>query len=98
MKRAFLVLAVLCVPGCSKKTSLTAEDTAYIRTTMELLRARASFTPNEDSSQLKFSLDSVYRRDHTSAAEYQKQSAALANNPKHAAMVFDAINDSISKK
>ncbi len=98
MKWAPLVLAVLAVIGCTKKPSLTSEDAAYIQTTVELLRARANFAPNEDSLLIKFSLDSVYRRDHTSAAEYQKQSAALAEDPKHAAAVFDAINDSIAKK
>ena len=98
MKCTLYILAVLCIAACTTKPGLSSKDIAYVQTTVDLLRTRANFAPNEDSVQIKFSMDSVYRRHHTSAAEYQKQSAALADDPKRAGMVFDAINDSIAKK
>ena len=98
MNRVIVVVATLSIIGCAKKPSVTSEDVPFIQTTVDLLRTRANFGPNEDSAHITFSLDSVYRRHHTSAAEYQKQSSALADDPKHAGVVFDAINDSIAKK
>ncbi|HET6399977.1 MAG TPA: hypothetical protein VFH95_01125 [Candidatus Kapabacteria bacterium] len=98
MKKIFFVLAVLFVAACAKKPSLNDADTEYIRTTVDLLKTRANFAVGEDSVHIKYSLDSVYRRHHTSAAEYRTQTVSLATDPKHAEAVFAAISDSISKK
>jgi hypothetical protein len=98
MKRSFFALAVLCIVACTSKPRITNDDIAYIRTTIDLLKTRANFTLAEDSAHFKYSLDSVYRRHHTSAAEYRTQTISLVDDPKHAEAVFAAINDSISKK
>src|SRR5581483_5492204 len=98
MKQAIIVLAILCIVGCSKKPSLNAEDIAYVQTTVDLLHVRANFATNMDSAQITFSLDTVYRRHRTAQAEYRNRSAALADDPKHAEAVFSAISDSISKQ
>ncbi len=93
-----LVLSVLLVISCGGKPSLNDEDTDYVRTTLDLLRTRANFIPTEDSTQIKLSLDSVYRRHHTSAADYKAKTVALANDAKRTEAIFGVINDSISKK
>ena len=98
MKRFFLVLLATFAYGCVSKPSVNEEDIEYIQTTMDLLKARANFAVEEDSIHLKLSLDSVYQRHHTSAQAYQKQTISLADDPKHAEIVFTAINDSIAKK
>lgn len=98
MKKLIFVLFVLCVTSCSGKPSLNSSDMNFIRTTVDLLKTRANFAVAEDSSHVKYSLDSAYRRHHTSAVEYRSQTASLADDPKHAEAVFAAINDSISKK
>ncbi len=98
MKTKAWLMVALFVLGCSQKPSVRSEDIAYVQTTVDLLRTRANFAPQMDSAQIQFSLDSVYRRHHTSASEYQQQSAALASDPKNAVVVFAAISDSISKK
>ena len=98
MKRSFFVLAVLAVLACNSKPTLSTDDSEYVRTTVDLLKARANFAEGEDSVRMKLSLDSVYQRHHTSASAYQKQTLSLADDPKHAELVFATINDSIAKK
>jgi hypothetical protein len=98
MRYFILVLSVLCVVACGGKPTLNEEDTDYVRTTLDLLRTRANFIPMEDSTSIKLSLDSVYRRHHTSAEAYKTQTVALSDDPKHTEAIFGAINDSISKK
>jgi hypothetical protein len=98
MKYFICVLFVLSVVACGGKPTLNDEDTDYVRTTLDLLRTRANFIPTEDSTQIKQSLDSVYRRHHTSAADYKAKTVALADDAKRTEAIFGAINDSISKK
>ncbi len=98
MKPLALILIVLFVTACNNKPKLNADDIAYIKTTVDLLKTRANFAAGEDSTLVKLSLDSVYRRHHTSAPEYRTQTVSLANDLQHAEAVFAAINDSISKK
>ncbi len=98
MKRLTLVLIAFLATACNSKPKLNSDDIAYIQTTVDLLKARANFAVGEDSAHINFSLDSVYRRHHTSGAEYRTQTVSLADNPKHAKAVFAAISDSISKK
>ena len=98
MKQPLFVLFVLFVVACSGKTSLTPADTEYVGTTLDLLKTRANFAPAEDSMSIKLSLDSVYRKHHTSAADYQAKTVAFSDDPKRAEVIFGAINDSVSKK
>jgi hypothetical protein len=92
----FLLLALAL--GCSDHSSLNDQDTDYVRTTLDLLKTRANFIPTEDSTHIKLSLDSVYRRHHTSAANYKAQTLAFVDDPKKAEAIFGVINDSIGKK
>jgi len=98
MKRRALVLSVLLVVSCKGKPSITSDDKEYIRTTIDLMRTRANFGAQIDSVHATASLDSVYRLHHTTRNAYTKQSGALANDPKHAALVFNVINDSVGSK
>ncbi len=98
MKYFICIFFVLSVAACSGKSALNDDDTAYIETTLDLLKTRANFIPTEDSMQIKLSLDSVYRRHHTSAANYKAQTLTMTDDPKKAEAIFGAINDSISKK
>jgi len=98
MKPALLFLIALLVSSCAGKVSLTPADTEYIITTLDLLKTRANFASAEDSINIKLSLDSVYRKHHTSAADYQAKTVALSDDRKHAEAIFGAINDSINKK
>jgi hypothetical protein len=92
------VLPVLFVTACGGKPSLNSAETEYVKTTLDLLRTRANFLPAEDSVSIKRSLDSVYRRHHTSAVEYQAQTVSRSNDPDRTGVIFAAINDSIGKK
>lgn len=83
--------------SCGGKPSLNSDDTEYVRTTLDLLRTRANFTPTEDSTSIKRSLDSVYRRHHTSAADYQAQTLSFSDDHDRVSAIFAAINDSIGK-
>jgi hypothetical protein len=98
MKLSFCTLFVALLIGCSDHPSLNEHDGDYVRTTLDILKTRANFVPTEDSMQIKLSLDSVYSRHHTSAEDYKAKTIALSDNPKRAEAIFDAINDSISKK
>jgi hypothetical protein len=98
MKHFFLVQLVFLVCSCSGKPSLNSSDIEYVRTTLDLLHTRAQFIPTEDSVSVERSLDSVYRKHHTSATEYKAQTLSLADEPKRAEVIFNAINDSIGKK
>ncbi len=98
MKQFIFVLSVLFVIACNGKPTLNSTDTEYIRTTLDLLRTRANFLPPEDSMSIKLSLDSVYRRHHTSSAEYQAQTVSLSKDPDRTGVIFAAINDSIGKR
>ncbi len=98
MKLLPFALLAICLLGCSDHPKLSSQDLDYVQTTVDLLRTRANFIPAQDSLSIKRSLDSIYRKHHTSAAEYQAQTLALSNDPKQAEAIFNAINDSISKK
>jgi hypothetical protein len=98
MKYVLFILLSAFAIGCSDHPSLNDQDTGYVRTTLDLLKTRANFIPTEDSIHIKLSLDSVYRRHHTSAAEYKAQTLSFSDDPKRAEVIFGAINDSISKK
>ena len=91
------MIAALLI-GCSDHPSLNTQESEYVRTTLELLKTRANFIPSEDSTHIKLSLDSVYRKHHTSATDYQAKTLALSDDSKLAEAIFGAINDSISKK
>jgi hypothetical protein len=93
----YFLLSALAI-GCSDHPSLNDQDTDYVRTTLDLLKTRANFIPTEDSIHIKLSLDSVYHRHRTSAADYKAQTLVLTDDPKKAEVIFGAINDSISKK
>ena len=98
MKRFFLVLIIPFVVACGGKPTLSPSDTDYVRTTLDLLKTRANFAPNEDSTRIKLSLDSAYQRHHSSAADYQAKTLALSDDPQRAEAIFGAINDSIGRK
>ena len=98
MKSVIFTVLVLSVLSCNGKPSLYSDDVEYIRTTIDLMRTRANFGPETDSAHTKMSLDSVYRRHHTTRETYTKQTASLANDPKHAELVITAINDSVGSK
>jgi hypothetical protein len=98
MKRSLFVLLVFIVLSCKGKPSLSDDDKAYIRTTIDLMRTRANFGPNTDSLHVLQSLDSVYKRHHTSRGAYIQESASLADDPKHAELVLTTINDSVGSK
>jgi hypothetical protein len=98
MRIALCLLLTVIIIGCSDHPSLNSQDTEYVRTTLDLLRTRANFVSTQDSASITLSLDSAYRRHHTSAADYQSKTLALSNDPKKAELIFNAINDSIGKK
>lgn len=98
MRIALCLLLTAIIMGCSDHPSLNSQDTEYVRTTLDLLRTRANFAPTQDSTSISSSLDSVYRRHHTSAADYQAKTLALSADQKRAEGIFNAINDSIGKK
>jgi hypothetical protein len=95
MKQTLLLLTILLVASCKGKPAIDDDDKEYIRTTIDLLRTRAHFGPQTDSAHIVMSLDSVYRRHHTTRDAYTKETSALAGDPKHAELVFNAINDSV---
>ena len=94
MKR-LLVLCLLVVVSCKGKPTLNDDDKQYINTTLDLLRTRANLQPQFDSARIMTALDSVYRLHHTTRGDYKKETIALAEDTKHAELVFNAINDSI---
>ncbi len=96
MKR--LILVPFFLVACGGKPTLTPTDTEYVRTTLDLLKTRANFAPVEDSAHIAFSLDSVYRRHHTSASDYKAQTLSFAGDPKRGEVIFNALNDSVGKK
>jgi hypothetical protein len=98
MRIILCALCAICIFSCKGKPSITSDDKEYIRTTIDLMRTRANFSAQIDSVHATASLDSVYRRHHTTRDAYTKQSGALASDPKHAALVFNAINDSVGSK
>ena len=98
MKIFVSVLIVLSVLACKGKPTLTDDDREYVRTTIDLMRTRANFGPDTVSLHTTLSLDSVYKRHHTTRGAYIQQSATLADDPKHAELVFTAINDSVGSK
>jgi len=99
MKRfAIALLFSIVAIGCSKKGGLSSEDAGYVNTTLDLMRTRANVKPGMDSAVVKSMLDTVYRRHHTSRAEYLAQTSALGDDPKHAEAVYNAIKDSVGIK
>ena len=92
-----LLLLSLIIIGCSGKTSLNDADKEYVRTTLDLLKTRSNFSVQEDSNAVKRSLDSVYKRHHTSAGEYKKETESFSTDRDRTAAIFSAINDSIGK-
>jgi hypothetical protein len=98
MSRVLLVLLALSIVSCKGKPSLDSDDKEYIRTSVDLLRTRAHFGSQTDSAHIVMSLDSVYKRHHTTREAYTKETTALADDPKHAVLIFNAINDSVGSK
>ncbi len=98
MKHIPTLLLILLMLSCKGKPSLSDDDKAYVHTTLDLMRTRAKMKPRLDSSTVKLKLDSTYARHHTTAAAYLKYTASLADEPKLAEMVYNAINDSVGAK
>ena len=94
MKR-ILILCILVVVSCKAKPTIDDDDKQYINTTLDLLRTRANLQPQFDSVRIMSALDSVYHRHHTTRDDYKKETIALAEDTKHAELVFNAINDSV---
>ncbi len=95
MKKFIPIL--FCLAACGGKSSLNTADQDYVRTSIDLIRTRASFTVNQDSLAIERSLDSVYARHHTSAKQYQDETVALSSDRDRTAAIFAAINESIGK-
>ena len=98
MKHIPLLLLILLMFSCKGKPSLSDDDKAYVHTTLDLVRTRAKMKPELDSATVKLILDSAYRRHHTTGVEYLKYTAALADDPKLAELVYNSINDSVGVK
>jgi hypothetical protein len=99
MKRFTIVLLCsIVVIGCSKRGGLSSDDAGYVSTTLDLMRTRANIKPGMDSAVVKSMLDTVYRRHHTSRADYLAQTSAFGGDPKHAEAVYNAIKDSVGIK
>ena len=98
MKRIICLSIILSVCACQSKPSLSNDDKSYIHTTLDLMRVRAKMKPELDSVTVKLILDTAYRRHNTTREAYLKQTSALADNPKVAELVYNAINDSTGAK
>ena len=98
MRLALLVIFAAAILGCSNKTGLSSSDVDYVHTTLDLMRTRTMVKPGTDSNLVKSMLDIIYRRHHTSRADYLKQTEQLGDDPKHAEAVYNAIKDSVGMK
>ena len=102
MKRLAFFVVLITMIGCEKKSSLASDDIEYVRTTVDLLRTRAALSMTTDSLpvdsvRVKSALDSVYRLHRTTREAFLNWSTHLADDPKHAAAFYEAVNDSIAR-
>jgi hypothetical protein len=95
--KLLLVYAVILVSACKSKPVVTPDDIHYVRTTLGLMRMRAQLQP-ADSNTINQRLDSVYHAFSTSKQAYANATSQLATNEKHAALVYQAIKDSLGVK
>jgi hypothetical protein len=99
-KLTLILLSIFAaaILGCSNKAGLSSNDVDYVQTTFDLMRTRTMIKPGMDSLRVKSMLDTVYRRHHTSRADYLKQTGELGGDPKRAEAVYNAIKDSVGMK
>lgn len=94
MKKSLLTLCMIAAISCSKKPSLSSEDVEYVRTSVDLMRIRASMAPGTDSATVKYKVDSVCHVHHTTRGGYLTYTKEIGSDPKRADMIYNAINDS----
>jgi len=102
VKRLSLLLVFAAFVGCKDKKSLNSDDVEHVRIAVDLLKTRAALSMTADSTAVdsnivKRALDSVYRLHHTNREQFVNWTVHLADDPKRAAVFYDAINDSIGK-
>src|SRR5205823_3319649 len=98
MKALLMCLLLLSIVACSKKPSLSSDDIAYVRTTLDLMRTRARMQPGADSVVVKSMLDTTYRRHKISKELYLKQTSEIGSDPARTDRIYKAINDSVGDK
>jgi hypothetical protein len=106
-------VAIMFLVSCKAKTTLDPEDAKYVRTALDLIRVRAEFSAEigarkkdslaknfsvSDSIRFNASLDSIYLRDGVNRKQFIQWTTQLADDPKHVAAFYSALNDSMSGK
>jgi hypothetical protein len=94
MRFVAIAFIAFALASCKETPGLSVADQEYVHVSVDLIRSR-SVAPPVDSAQIQVRLDSLYRRNHTSAAAYRAASQRLADDPAHAQKVFEAIRDSL---
>lgn len=84
--------------GCSQPAGIGTSEVEYIRTTVDLVRARNNLPPGTDSLSVRRTIDAVLSRHHTTSSQYNLLSRTLADDPEKAQKVFEAVRDSLKAK
>lgn len=96
--KSLLLASLLLLVACGKSSDLSSDDMDYIRTSVDVLRARTALPLGTDSVTMQHALASVYARHNTTPAKYKAATVTLAEDAPRAQKMFEAIRDSLKRK